>query len=114
MKQRTKLQVKVGAFVIVVLSAIIGSLFVLSNPSSAIENSVAQKAVLYGLSQCYKDGAMTSSVTGSSYDGPYTLMTYGGSNHVLPTGKYDIEYASCRDLLNCKFDTDFPGAISMA
>lgn len=111
---RTKMRLKVGVFIVVLFGTVFGTLAILSEPSLAIEDSVTRKAILYGLSQCYKNGAITPSITGSSYDGTYTLMTYGGSNHVLPTGKYSLEYASCSELLNGKFDTDFSGAISMA
>lgn len=98
MRKTTKMRFNILAVFIGVFGVVLGSLVFLPKNTSAANSAVANKAMAYGIYECYKDGNIVNKVSLTDYDGLNSITNYG-NNIILPTGYYEATSVNCGQLL---------------
>lgn len=98
MKSKIKYCLCVYITFIGAVGAVISSTILLSSRAHAVSNAIANKAMAYGIYECYKDGNIINKVSLTDYDGLNSITNYG-NNIILPTGYYEVASVNCGQLL---------------
>lgn len=112
MRDKTKYCFGIAIAIISIFGTIVGTSMLLSSSTHAINNAVANKAMAYGVYECYKDGNIINKVSLTDYDGLSSITDFG-NNIILPTGYYDIASVNCGWLIGGNPMNNFSGAAAI-
>lgn len=109
---KIKHSICITGIITLAFGGILASIISISPSTHAMDTTVANKAIAYGIYECYKDGNIINKVSLTDYDGLNSITDYG-NNIILPTGYYDISSVNCGQLIGGDYYSNFKGAVSI-